>query len=316
MSSSQSIITLQHGEQLMPKNNSIKNVVHQTDLPQNVDWDNLPDVQNYLVAKGAETNIQKVGVKGVEIPIRYRARNGNPIKLKTNVSAYVSLTSETKGINMSRLVRTLYDHIDGSLSVSLLQDVLKDYKEKLESKESYVKFRFDYPMTQMSLRSNLDWWQYYSSVLEGRMGDDDQVKIYLTVDYVYSSACPCSYEMGQYVTEQTGEPVVSHSQRSTATVTVELDPNNVLLIEDLVEMMRDAIPTEVLVMCKREDEAEFARLNGSNLLFCEDAARIAYDALDGDDRVLDFSVVCAHHESLHKHDAISVIYKGIEGGLR
>jgi len=69
-------------------------------------------------------------------------------------------------------------------------------------------------------------------------------------------------------------------------------------------------------MCKREDEAEFARLNGSNLLFCEDAARIAYDALDGDDRVLDFSVVCAHHESLHKHDAISVIYKGIEGGLR
>jgi hypothetical protein len=42
-----------------------KNAVHQSDLPQGVDWDNLPDVQNYLIAKGAETNIQKVGVKGV-----------------------------------------------------------------------------------------------------------------------------------------------------------------------------------------------------------------------------------------------------------
>jgi GTP cyclohydrolase I len=290
--------------------------VHQGDLPQNVDWNNLPDVQNYLVAKGAETNIQKVGVKGVEVPVKYYSRNGKPIKLKTNVSAYVSLTSETKGINMSRLVRTLYDHIENDLSVKLVQDVLKDYKDKLESKESYLKFRFDYPMKQMSLRSNLEGWQYYSSILEGRMEADDQVKIYLTVDYVYSSACPCSYEMGQYVTEQTGEPVVSHSQRSTATVTVQLDPENALLIEDLVERMRDAIPTEVLVMCKREDEAEFARLNGSNLLFCEDAARIAYDALDNDEQVLDFVVVCAHHESLHKHDAISVIYKGIEGGLR
>ena len=69
-------------------------------------------------------------------------------------------------------------------------------------------------------------------------------------------------------------------------------------------------------MCKREDEAEFARLNGSNLLFCEDAARIAHEALDPDPKVLDFVVVCSHHESLHKHDAVSVIYKGIEGGLR
>ena len=290
--------------------------IQQSDLPLDVNWDDLPDIQNILMPKGADTNIQKVGVKGIEVPIKYYTRDGEPIKLKTNVSAYVSLTKETKGINMSRLVRTLYDHIEDNLSVKLLQDVLKDYKDKLESKDSYIKFRFDYPMKQKSLRSNLEGWQYYSCVLEGRTEKTNTEKIFLTVEYIYSSACPCSYEMAQYIHEQTGEPVVSHSQRSTAKVTIQLDPGDIMSIEDLIEKMRHAIPTEVLVMCKREDEAEFARLNGANQLFCEDAARIAYDVLDSDSRVLDFVVVCAHHESLHKHDAISVIYKGIEGGLR
>jgi GTP cyclohydrolase I len=217
---------------------------------------------------------------------------------------------------MSRLVRTLYDHIHNDLSTDLLYGVLNDYKDKLDSKDSYVKFRFDYPMKQRSLRSGLEGWQYYSCILEGRMNGEDEAKLFLTVNYVYSSACPCSYEMGQYIHEQTGEPVVSHSQRSTAKVTIQLNPDDPYMIEDLILTMREAIPTEVLVMCKREDEAEFARLNGSNLLFCEDAGRIAYEALEGDSRVLDFVVVCAHHESLHKHDAISVIYKGVEGGLR
>jgi hypothetical protein len=75
MNSSQSITTLDNGNQLIMESKymTTKNAVHQSDLPQGVDWDNLPDVQNYLIAKGAETNIQKVGVKGVEIPIRYRA---------------------------------------------------------------------------------------------------------------------------------------------------------------------------------------------------------------------------------------------------
>lgn len=300
----------------MTNNNLHNKTIQQSDLPKNVDWDNLPDVQNYLMGKGADVGIQKVGVKGVEVPVKYYTQNRKIVKLKTDVSAYVSLTKETKGINMSRLVRTLYDHIDNELSVELLQNLLVDYKDKLDSRDSYIKFRFDFPMKQTSLRSNLEGWQYYSCILEGRMNGDSEAKLYLTVDYVYSSACPCSYEMGQYITEQTGEPVVSHSQRSTAKVTVQLDSENVLFIEELIEKLRIAIPTEVLVMCKREDEAEFARLNGSNPLFCEDTGRIAYEALDTDSRVLDFVVVCLHHESLHKHDAVSVIYKGLEGGLR
>ncbi|MEJ2402346.1 MAG: GTP cyclohydrolase, FolE2/MptA family, partial [Xanthomonadales bacterium] len=65
---------------------------------------------------------------------------------------------------------------------------------------------------------------------------------------------------------------------------------------------------------KREDEKAFAELNGSNLMFCEDAGRRIQTALNADERILDFWVRCTHYESLHPHNAVAVVTKGVEGG--
>jgi GTP cyclohydrolase I len=68
-------------------------------------------------------------------------------------------------------------------------------------------------------------------------------------------------------------------------------------------------------MVKREDEQAFAELNGAHLKFVEDAARLLYSAFDADRRVRDFQIACSHLESLHSHDAVSVICKGVKGGF-
>jgi GTP cyclohydrolase I len=65
---------------------------------------------------------------------------------------------------------------------------------------------------------------------------------------------------------------------------------------------------------KREDEQAFARLNGQNLMFCEDAARRMQSALQADERIADFWLRASHFESLHAHDAVAVAVKGVEGG--
>ncbi len=65
---------------------------------------------------------------------------------------------------------------------------------------------------------------------------------------------------------------------------------------------------------KREDEQEFARLNGQNLMFIEDAGRKLKDVLTKDDRLTDFWVRVEHHESLHAHDAVGVFTKGVANG--
>ena len=69
-----------------------------------------------------------------------------------------------------------------------------------------------------------------------------------------------------------------------------------------------------LALSKRLVEQAFALLNGRNLMFCEDAGRRIQTALNADDRILDFWARCTHYESLHPHNAVSVITKGVKGG--
>jgi GTP cyclohydrolase I len=63
-------------------------------------------------------------------------------------------------------------------------------------------------------------------------------------------------------------------------------------------------------MVKREDEQAFAELNAANPIFVEDAARSFAGRLLADARIGDFRVVASHQESLHSHDAVSVLTEG------
>jgi GTP cyclohydrolase I len=126
-------------------------------------------------------------------------------------------------------------------------------------------------------------------------------------------------------TEQ-GIVATPHSQRSLAKVLVRLDHDRVAAhpprtssedgfpITDLVDLIEDALQTPVQTAVKREDEQEFALRNGQNLMFCEDAGRRLKSALSQDERLMDFWVRVEHHESLHAHNAVSIITKGVEGG--
>ena len=68
-------------------------------------------------------------------------------------------------------------------------------------------------------------------------------------------------------------------------------------------------------MVKREDEQAFAEMNGAHVKFVEDAARLLFEQLTDDDRIVDFRIVCAHFESLHSHDAVASLAKGVAGGF-
>jgi GTP cyclohydrolase I len=70
------------------------------------------------------------------------------------------------------------------------------------------------------------------------------------------------------------------------------------------------VPTETQVMVKREDEQAFAELNAAHPIFVEDAARLFASSLLADPRIGDFRIVASHQESLHSHDAVSVLTEG------
>ena len=272
----------------------------------------MPDLQNgpSSLIKGAKQQIQHVGISNFRLPIRFRTRDNGDLTLETSVTGTVSLDAEKKGINMSRIMRTFYKHAEETFSFEVIEKALDAYKTDLESFDARIQMRFSFPVKVDSLRSGLSGYQYYDLALELVEQDGVRKKI-VHFDYVYSSTCPCSLELSEHARQFRGQLATPHSQRSVARMSVLLDEtDNILWFEDLIDMARTAVPTETQVMVKREDEQAFAELNAANPIFVEDAARLFCEQLLKDPRIGDFRVIASHQESLHSHDAVSVLTEG------
>ena len=231
------------------------------------------------------------------------------MQLETSVTGSVSLEADRKGINMSRIMRSFYQHAETQFSFEVIGAVLDSYLADLDSYDARIMMRFRYPMLKRSLRSGLEGWQYYDVALEmAKTAETTQRVIHL--DYVYASTCPCSLELSEHARRTRNQLATPHSQRSVARVSVEIVGSTVLWFEDLVDLCNAAIPTETQVMVKREDEQAFAELNGANPIFVEDAVRLLCEQMDGEARIGDFRVVASHQESLHSHDAVSILTVG------
>lgn len=271
----------------------------------------LPDLQNGPASLiiGAKQVIQHVGISNFRLPIRYRTRDNGDLVLETSVTGTVSLEAEKKGINMSRIMRSFYAHAERDFSFQVIEHALEDYKRDLGSFDARIQMRFSFPVKVGSLRSGLSGWQYYDIALE--LVDTAGVRKQIVhLDFVYSSTCPCSLELSEHARRTRGQLATPHSQRSVARISVEIIGTEVLWFEDLIEIARFAVPTETQVMVKREDEQAFAELNAAHPIFVEDAARSFCAALQADDRIRDFRIVASHQESLHSHDAVSVLTEG------
>ena len=275
--------------------------------PTKEEIETFPDLQNgpSSLIQGAAVEIQQVGIHNFRIPLKYKTRDNGIIELETKVTGTVSLEAHKKGINMSRIMRSFYEHKNETFSINKLENILAKYKEKLKSFDSKIALKISYPIIQKSLRSELEGYQYYNVTFEGDLNKEGMLKKIMHFDFVYSSACPCSYELAEHARKYRNKVTVSHSQRSVARLSIEFE--DMIWIEDLKEICETALKTETQVIVKREDEMAFAELNGSYLKFVEDAARLLYKQLIHDKRVKDFRVICSHQESLHSHDAVSVI---------
>ena len=273
----------------------------------------MPDLQNgpSSLIRGAHARIQHVGISNFRLPISFHSRDGGDRTIEASVTGTVSLEADKKGINMSRIMRSFYGHSEKKFSFEAIEAALEDYKSDLGSLDARIMMRFSYPVKRESLRSGLMGYQYYDLALEV-VEEGGQRKRFIHLDYVYSSTCPCSLELSEHARRERGQLATPHSQRSVARISVQEAPvpGQCLWFEDLIDMARRAVPTETQVMVKREDEQAFAELNAANPIFVEDAARLFCEELESDPRIGDFRVAASHQESLHSHDAVSVLTKG------
>lgn len=278
----------------------------------------MPDIQNTAGAS-IHMPINMVGISNFLMPLRVIQKDGGHQEVQASISGTVSLEAKKAGINMSRIIRTAYRSIDDVLSIDKLCDVLTNYKKDLDTFDAHIILKFPYRMWQNSLRSrNEDGtlngaWQYYDVVFDVNLDRDGKFTKRMYLDFVYSSACPCSTALSEHAALSRGKYGIPHSQRSVARIGLEFD--KMIWIEDVVYACRKALKTETLVICKREDEQAFAELNGSHTKFVEDAIRILADMCEKMPKVKDYRIVLSHNESLHSHNAIALRVKGVSNGF-
>ena len=276
----------------------------------------MPDLQN---GEYNDIPIDFVGIQGFHLPLKVRERDGGLQEVKAEITGTVSLEAEKRGINMSRIIRSFYKSKDDVFSCDHLEKVLRDYKKDLDSFDAHILMNFSYRMWQDALRSVREdgtpegGWQYYNVTFDVNLDRSGEFKKIMWVDFVYSSACPCSTELSLHAAYERGVYAIPHSQRSVARI--GMDFKNGLWIEDVIDYCRAALTTETLVFCKRQDEQAFAEKNGAQVKFVEDAIRYLKHELDKHENIVDYKVICSHFESLHSHQAIAVTTKGVLGSI-
>jgi GTP cyclohydrolase I len=303
----------------------------------------MPDIANHTTAQ-TQGKLDWVGMSNIEMPIMLDSKDESARMVSAFVDAFVNLNDpKAKGIHMSRLYLLLdelsTDHVLNYKSLVTLLDGFISSHEEL-SDNAKVCFNFDYHLRRKSLISGKQGWKAYPTTITGRLNNGD-LSIELAINVRYSSTCPCSAALARQLIQQAfqqkfaedkaldysaihqwlgsteGIVATPHSQRSVAEIKVKLNANTSQFpITDLVNLIEDALQTPVQAAVKREDEQEFARLNGQNLMFCEDAARRLQHSINSVDKFDDFWLKINHLESLHAHDAVSVTTKGIPQGYQ
>lgn len=302
----------------------------------------MPDIANQSTAQ-TEGTLDWVGMSNIEMPVMIASKGETQRMCSAHVDAFVNLKDpKAKGIHMSRLY-LLLDQLSSEnvltyqTLVTLLDGFISSHQDL--SDNAKVQFKFDYHLRRKSLMSGKRGWKAYPTTITGRL-NQGKLDIELAIDVRYSSTCPCSAALARQLIQQafkekfseeqvnlndvhewlgTTDGVVAtpHSQRSVAEVKVKLNSTvSEFPITDLVDLIENALQTPVQAAVKREDEQEFARLNGQNLMFCEDAARRLQHAMLQASEYDDFWLRINHLESLHAHDAVSVTTKGLADGYQ
>lgn len=294
----------------------------------------LPDVA-LAEASAILTPLDEVGMAGIDLPLALDDPSAiSPVQARAAV--YVDLPrQDVKGIHMSRLHRLLDAFATGQVlaqeSLRQLLSQLVDSHRECGSQQARISLDFELTLRRPALVTpGLGGWKTYPVHLEARWeGNDMRLATWISVSY--SSTCPCSAALSRQLIEHAfsrdfdaaefvpvevvadwlranATSATPHSQRSVARIGVRYRAGARLALRELVDLVEAALGTPVQTAVKRADEQAFARLNGQNLMFVEDAARRLGQTLTG--RFDGYTVEVTHHESLHAHDAVARVSEG------
>jgi len=257
---------------------------------------NLKDTQNLKDTRGID--IQKVGIKHVEMPLIIQRKNDTDQVVNAKAKANVSLPRHYKGTHMSRFVQVLSEWKHKNLLGVDIKGCLSTIIKKLNAQSGELEFKFKYFIDKKSPVTKIITPMSYDCSFDGTLSnlgkENEEYKFTLGVKVPVTTLCPCSKEISVNG---------AHNQRAVISVKVSYNEENHIWIEDLVKMIEKTGSCEIYPLLKRIDEKFVTEKAYENPKFVEDVLRDVVLSLRENPVINSFEVECEAFESIHNHSA-------------
>lgn len=237
--------------------------------------------------------IDRVGVRKVKYPLHVRERDNGNQHTVGDFTLTVDLPKEFKGTHMSRFLEVLGNH-NHDFGPETIPTILTELRSKLHAESAHLEVRFTFFRAKAAPVTGKVGMMGYECGFRAAGGAKDQFAILLTVPV--TTLCPCSKEISKYG---------AHNQRGYVSVVVE--PNGLLWIEDLIDIIEASASAPLYPVLKRPDEKFVTELAYENPRFVEDLVREVAVALDKNDSVVRYEIEVENHESIHDHNAYAYL---------
>ena len=261
----------------------------------------MKDVQNQADTRGVE--IQKVGIKGYELPIVIQRKDAENKIIYASATCGVTLPAHYKGTHMSRFVEVLNEWREQKTLD--IKGCVESIVQKLEAKSAHLKLDFKYFIDKKSPVTGISAPMCYDCTFEGIIedfnGEDEEYRFLLGVKVPVTTLCPCSKEISDFG---------AHNQRAIVSVKVSYPEEEHIWIEDLVSQIEKCASSELYPLLKREDEKFVTEHAYQNPKFVEDVLRDVVLLLRNNEVIDTFEVECESLESIHNHSAYAYQAEG------
>lgn len=255
----------------------------------------MEDVQKHQAAIAMP--IDRVGVKGLKLPLIVRDRESGIQHTVAEVALSVDLPARFKGTHMSRFVEAL-EQWSGELDYNSFRTLLDDIVVRLQARSAHVRFVFPFFLRRKSPVSGASGLMDYTCRVDGML-KEGKLTFTLGADVPVMTVCPCSKAISDEG---------AHSQRAEVRIRSRFD--GFVWLEDLIEIGEKAGSCEVYSLLKREDEKHVTEKAFANPTFVEDVVREAAKGLAEHDKINWYKVEVESFESIHNHSAFAVIESG------
>lgn len=237
--------------------------------------------------------IQVVGIKDIQLPIKVREKNGGLQNTVATIALRVNMPGRHRESCLSIFTSILNKYLE-DITYTNFSKILENVKQALDAKSAELEMNFPYFIEKKAPVTETKGLMEYNCTFTGTSAAKNDFIV--SVNVPVTTLCPCSKEISE---------AGAHNQRAEVCLNVKF--SKFIWVEDLIEIIEKSASCELFSLLKRPDEKFVTEQAFKNPMFVEDVVRKVALAAYEHPSITWFSAGVESFESIHKHSAYAYV---------